>query len=160
MIRLRLSVLPMLAAFAAGSALADAVPCPLPIATAFSQAQPGQPTVLMVLSPRMPFALQEWPRMRQAARASGFDVLALRDPRVPLDEWTDAVQAAGLPGLTGITPIDPASAARLGLLHHAPSSLVIQGGRAHPWPILGVMADAPWIGLLRQRRSQLEFAQC
>lgn len=116
----------------------------------------GQPLVRMLLSPRMPYALLEWRRMRQAAEDAGFEVRAERDPRVPDAEWQAAVQALGLAELAGAPVLDEPTAAALGLLHHAPSSLVERCGRRHPWPVLGVMPDAAWRALLRQRLAALE----
>ncbi len=127
----------------------------------------GNPTggthasVLVVLSPRMPYALQEWPRLKRAARAAGFDVRAVRDPRVPASEWQAAVFTANQPDLSCIPVLDEARAVELGVLHHAPSSVVSWCGRFHPWPIQGVMPDTFWVDLLRQRQAQLmEHAQC
>ena len=112
-------------------------------------------TLLTVLSPRMVYALLEWPRMRDAAIAEGFQVVATRDPRVPDAEWRAAVQAAGLHELAAVPSIDAEAAARCGLLNHFPSSLVIRCGRTHPWPILGVMPERAWRSVLAQRRESL-----
>lgn len=115
-----------------------------------------QPVVRMLLSPRMPYALLEWRRMRRAAEGAGFEVRAERDPRVPPAEWRAAVQALGLAELAEAPALDEPTAAALGLLHHAPSSVVERCGVRHPWPILGVMPDAAWQALLRQRLAALE----
>lgn len=111
--------------------------------------------VRMVLSPRMPYALQEWRRMRRVAEAAGFAVSALRDPRVPDAEWQAAVRALDLAELARAAVLDEPTARALGVLHHAPSSIVERCGVRHPWPILGVMPDAAWRDLLRQRALAL-----
>lgn len=152
MLRLRRPALSLLACWAAWSA---------PGALA-QTTTPGQPTVLMLLSPRMPYALLEWPRMQQLARQHGLAVMPRRDPRVPLAEWQAATRSAGLPELAHTTPMHETTAHALGLLHHAPSSLVGHctpapdpACRWHPWPILGVMPDAHWLELLQHRLSTL-----
>lgn len=123
------------------------------------------PVLRMLLSPRMPWALPEWPRMQRLAQEHGLQVQTWRDPRVPPSEWLAATHAAGLPELAHIPALDEAQAAAQGLLHHAPSSLVgrctwatpsaASTCRWHPWPILGVMPDAAWVALLQHRLNQL-----
>lgn len=117
-------------------------------------------SVMTVLSPRMPYALKEWPRMKAAAESAGFLVIGLRDPRVPDDEWAAAVQAAGQPELIQLPKIDETYAATLGALNHAPASLVTCCGKTHPWPILGVMPTATWLTVLRARVAQLGCSGC
>ncbi|MFT3779879.1 MAG: hypothetical protein QM772_16710 [Ottowia sp.] len=111
--------------------------------------------LLVVLSPRMVYALIEWPRMREAAVSAGFSVTVARDPRVPPSEWSSAVEAAGLPELSAAPRVDADLAGSCGLLNHFPSTLVGRCGRPHPWPILGVMPDAAWRSLLVQRRDAM-----
>lgn len=123
-------------------------------------AQDASATLLMVLSPRMVYALKEWPRMQAVAQAAGFRVLALRDPRVPLDEWQAAVQTLGLHDAATLPPIPLPMAARCGLLNHMPSSLLVRCQRAHPWPVLGVMPDKAWRAVLRQRDEWLKEQAC
>jgi len=120
----------------------------------------GQTTVLMVLSPRMVYALREWPRMRQAAQDAGFRVLAARDPRVPLAEWWAGIRAAGQPELAFMETVDEHMAVKLGALNHTPASLVARCGQWHPWPVLGVMPDVTWVSVLRAREAQLKEAAC
>ena len=115
----------------------------------------GRDALLVVLSPRMPYALQEWPRMRDAAAADGFQVTAGRDPRVPLAEWEAALVASGRADLATAPAVDAEAAARCGLFNHFPSALVGRCGRVHPWPILGVMPGAAWHEILRQRRESM-----
>lgn len=117
-------------------------------------------SVMTVLSPRMPYALREWPRMKAAAESAGFLVIGLRDPRVPDGEWAAAVQVAGQPELIQLPKIDEANAATLGALNHAPASLVTCCGKTHPWPILGVMPTATWLTVLDARVAQLECSGC
>lgn len=119
----------------------------------------GHPTVVsvtIVLSPRMPYALKEWPRMKAVAQSVGYQVVGLRDPRVPEAEWAAAVESVGDSELMNLPKIDEAYAARLGVLNHAPASLLTCKGKTHPWPILGVMPDSAWLAVLRARASQLE----
>lgn len=120
----------------------------------------GGGVVLIVLSPRMPYALQRWPAMQEQAQAVGFNVQPLRDPRIPLAEWQAAVAALGLPELRCVPRLSLPLARTLGLLHHAPSSVVGWCGRWHAWPILGVMPNAAWRRLLQLRRKNLEEAPC
>ncbi|WP_423456104.1 hypothetical protein [Ottowia sp. VDI28] len=115
---------------------------------------------MMVLSPRMPYALKEWPRMKRAAEAVGFKVVGVRDPRVPPSEWAEATEAAGEPDLLHTPAIEQDQAAALGALNHSPASLVIRCGKAHPWPVLGVMPDGPWLAVLRAREAQLKSTTC
>lgn len=152
-------------------ALGWLVPAPVlagaPGCGAIGDSPMGDPTggthasVLVVLSPRMPYALQEWPRMKRAAGAAGFEVRAVRDPRVPTSEWQAAVLTANQPDLSCIAVLDEVRAVEMGVLHHAPSSVVSWCGRFHPWPIQGVMPDTFWVDLLRQRQGQLmEHTRC
>lgn len=120
----------------------------------------SETAVLMLLSPRMPWALQEWPRMLQTAQQAGFDVHPMRDPRVPVPEWLAATHRAGLPELDCVPALDRQQAIDLGTLHHAPTSIVAHCGRLHPWPILGVMPDSAWLDLLQQRLAQLKKQPC
>ncbi|MDO5291090.1 MAG: hypothetical protein Q4F13_15890 [Pseudomonadota bacterium] len=107
--------------------------------------------VMALLSPRMVYALQEWPRMQKAAEQAGFAVRVWRDPRVPDKEWRAAVQSLGLSEWVHAPVLPQSVAAPCGLLTHAPSALVFLEGRAHPWPIYGVMPDAQWLAVLQSR---------
>jgi len=117
-------------------------------------------TVLMVLSPRMPYALQEWHRMKTVAERAGFTVVGRRDPRVADTEWMVAAETTDQPELMHLPALDESYAAANGLLNHSPASLVMRCGRAHPWPVLGVMPDQAWLSVLRHRAEQLESASC
>ncbi len=114
---------------------------------------PAAPTVLVVLSPRMPYALQEWPRMRAVAEQAGFQIRAFRDPGVPASEWEASLEAASLPALRAVPALDQQLAADCRLLNHAPSALVGRCGRWHAWPVLGVMPDGAWLAVLKGRRE-------
>ena len=111
--------------------------------------------VLALLSPRMPYALQEWTRMEAVAEQAGFQITAFRDPRVSLPEWTAGVEAAGLPALKALPALDQQTAADCQLLNHAPSALVGRCGRWHAWPVLGVMPDTAWLTVLTSRREAI-----
>ena len=118
------------------------------------------PVVHIVLSPRMPYALQEWRRMAAAAHGAGFRVLAWRDPRLPDAEWQAAVAAAGLPELRDAPALELSAAQVCGVLNHAPAAIVSRCGQGHAWPILGVMPDRAWVQLLHARRADLEAVPC
>ena len=119
-----------------------------------------QPTVVAVLSPRMPYALQEWPRMRAVAEKLGLRVVPLHDPRVPTEEWRNAVMVKGMGRLSNIPAADEPLAAQCGLLNHTPAALVGRCGVAHPWPILGVMPDAAWASVIQSRLDALPKGDC
>lgn len=141
------------ASAAASAALPETAPAP-PRKTTEALA------VWVLLSPRMPYALHEWPRLARAAQRAGFTVRAWRDPRVPPTEWLAAVQASGHDDLRQAPVMPERYAQALGLLNHAPSSIVVRCGQAHPWPILGVMPDASWQQLLLARAAALEEIAC
>lgn len=139
----------------AGLAWAQA---PCEIDTLRRQPEPAAPVLLVLLSPRMVYALQEWPRMDATAQLAGFRVVACRDPRVPLDEWQAAARQVDWPEGQGLPALGEDEARRHGLLNHAPSALVMARGCVHPWPVLGVMPDAAWRAVLMARRADLEQA--
>ena len=114
----------------------------------------------VVLSPRMPYALAEWPRMRRLAENAGFAMRPFRDPRVTDEEWARAIHAVGLTELSDADAMPADYSSKYGLLNHAPATLVWRCGQAHPWPILGVMPDTPWIEVLRARASWLKEQAC
>lgn len=93
--------------------------------------------------------------MKAVAESAGFQVLGLRDPRVPDGEWDAAVEAVRAPELMHVAKVDAALAAGLGILNHAPASLLACHGKIHPWPVLGVMPDSAWLAVLRARANQL-----
>ena len=146
----------------------DAVAIPMPpvacdVATLVLTFGPvhTESAVVAVLSPRMPHALIEWPRMASVARAEGFDVMTFRDPRVPINEWRSAVTSVNAPGEYIDAPaLSPENAERCQLLNHSPAIVVARCGRAHPWPIFGVMPDASWRHVLKSRRAELERLPC
>ena len=111
--------------------------------------------MLTVLSPRMVYALREWPRMKAAAQERGFEVIVRRDPQVPYDEWRAALLEADLPELGAVPAIEPELAASCGLLNHFPSTLVARCDHVHPWPVLGVMPSDMWQVVLAQRLESL-----
>jgi len=158
MVRACLHLLPMAAAATVAQAggVDSAQACR--VVWAVVGAPTGRDALLVVLSPRMPYALQEWPRMRDAATAEGFQVIASRDPRVPLPEWDAAVVASGRADLTTAPAVDADAAARCGLFNHFPSALVGRCGQVHSWPVLGVMPDAAWLEVLRRRRESMPCA--
>lgn len=98
--------------------------------------------------------------MRAAAVLAGFDVDMRLDPRVPVSEWVSAARALGDAELEHLPIIGVAEAATLSLLNHAPAASVALDGRAHPWPILGVMPNGAWVSLLEARLQALRHAPC
>ena len=149
------------AALAFGWTAALAVARAEPLSSADCRAT-ASPTVLMVLSPRMVYALREWPRMQRTAERAGFAVCSLRDPRVGESEWRAAANAAGRSEALDLPLLDTAmlrASAIPGLLNHSPASLVQFDGRLHPWPILGVMPDAAWIAVLQDRLDRLRASR-
>lgn len=125
-------------------------------APAASASGAARPTLLVVLSPRMVYALREWPRLRDGALAMDFDVQGLRDPEVPAAEWRAAAAVAGLPELATWPPVSLSDWPGARVRNHWPMAWVRWQGRTHPWPILGVMPDAAWSQLLRQRLEDLQ----
>ena len=146
----------------------DAVAIPMPpvacdVATLVLTFGPAhtESAVVAVLSPRMPHALIEWPRMASVARAEGFAVVTFRDPRVPIDEWRSAVTSVNAWGeYIDAPPLRMETAERCLLLNHSPAIVVARCGRVHPWPIFGVMPDASWRHVLKSRRTELERLPC
>lgn len=121
----------------------------------------GQAVVQVVLSPRMPYALREWPRMAVVAQRAGFRVVAFRDPRVPDAEWHDAAQAAGVsPELRNAPRLDEEAGRACQVFNHTPAVIVARCGHAHAWPIWGVMPDPAWLSVLDARRRDLEALSC
>ncbi len=120
----------------------------------------GTPSVHVLLSPRMPYALKEWRRMADVARQAGFRVAAYRDPRVPLPEWRAAVSAEGLDALLTLAPLDLNSAQSCDMLNHAPTAVVARCGHVHPWPVRGVMPESAWRHVLAARLADLETLPC
>jgi len=145
----------------AGVGPARAAPPPIEAcpwsASAFAAADaPRAPVVLMTLSPHMVYSFLEWRRMRAVALAEGFCVVPARDPRVPLDEWRQAVNQAGLPELLAAPSLADLGVPQALFLNHAPTSQVWRCGHAHPWPIFGVMTDKGWRRSLRARLTDLK----
>ena len=128
------------------------------VPVALPEFESPKPTALIVLSPRMPYALREWGRLKDLAEREGFRVVTRRDPRVPESEWRQAQLAVGIEALAHVQPIDGDVAAGCGLLNHAPAALVGRCGAVHPWPILGVMPDNSWRELLQSRLASLSGA--
>ena len=118
------------------------------------------PVLVTVLSPKMVYSMTEWPRMRAMAETEGFDVVAWRSHALSEREWEGATTRARwrASDIDGVSAGPVACAAWLGSPNHFPYSLVIERGRAHPWPIWGVLPDAAWVESLRFRRRALASA--
>jgi hypothetical protein len=144
---------------AAGAADAIQPPlqaCPWSAAAFKAASAPRTPVVLMALSPHMVYSFLEWRRMRAVAVAEGFCVVAARDPRVPVKEWRQAVNQAGLPELRDAPSLADLGVPQAFFFNHAPISQVWLCGQGHPWPIFGVMTDTGWRRSLRARLADLE----
>ncbi|GAB4209985.1 MAG: hypothetical protein Fur0019_17480 [Tibeticola sp.] len=123
---------------------------------AAGESQVARAQLFVVLSPRMVYALREWPRLSDQAQAAGFDVHGVRDPRVPEAEWRAAVASARLPELAAWPAASLAGWSGAQVRNHWPIAWVRWQARRHPWPILGVMPDAAWLQLLRERLEDLQ----
>lgn len=118
----------------------------------------GHPVVVAVLSPRMVYSMTEWPRMRSEAVAQGFDVVAWRTPAVPEREWQEAANRAGWsdPEIVSVPPMPANCVQWFGQPNHFPFSTVVDRGRAHAWPVWGVLPDGAWAESLHVRLKGLE----
>ncbi|WP_171984886.1 hypothetical protein [Hydrogenophaga sp. A37] len=116
------------------------------------------PVVVMLISPRMVYSMSEWPRMRLAALAAGFEVVTWKAPGVSAQEWAQAAQATqwrrSQSALIGDVP--PACTVWLRRLNHFPFSSVVLGDQVHEWPIWGVLSDEAWIDSLALRLESLK----
>jgi len=130
--------------------------CPWGGSAFVAASAPRAPVVLMTLSPHMVYSFLEWRRMRAVAADEGFCVVPARDPRVPPDEWRQAASRAGLPELLSAPSLADLGVPQVLFLNHAPTSQVWCRGRAHTWPIFGVMTDIGWRRSLRARLTDLE----
>ena len=105
-----------------------------------------RPILVAVLSPRMVYSVLEWPRLRAVAEQEGFDIVAWWAPGIPYQESEAAAIKAGWDikerTSVGITPAECRS--WVGWPNHFPFSRVMVWGRAHEWPIWGVMPDGDW----------------
>lgn len=99
--------------------------------------------------------------MARSARAAGFEVRAVADPRVPAQEWLAAARADGqVPVLlSAADAVMMRAFAVSGALNHAPAALVWCNGVMNPEPVLGVMTDRAWVAVLNHRVRQLTPCQ-
>ncbi|MDQ7745656.1 hypothetical protein [Hydrogenophaga pseudoflava] len=117
----------------------------------------SRPTVVVVLSPHMVYSVTEWPRMKSAAEADGFEVVAWWLPDLTDDERTGAAERAGWPVAerSRVHRVPPECAAWVGRPNHYPYTRVLDQGRLHGWPIWGVMSNQAWLDSLRSRLHAL-----
>lgn len=123
--------------------------------------RPATPVVVMLISPRMVYSMSEWPRMRSAALAAGFEVVTWKAPGIAPHEWVQAVRAARW------TPLQSASIGEAPStcsewfqgLNHFPFSSVVLDDQIHGWPIWGVLPDAAWVASLALRLEALKDAR-
>lgn len=118
------------------------------------------PSLHVLLSPRMPYALLEWRRMQQLAVEAGLSVQAYRDPRVPAHEWAAAASGGDVAELVGIPPLAVEVAQACDMLNHSPTAILTRCGLVHPWPLRGVMPDGPWRHVLAVRLFDLQAMPC
>ena len=138
--------------------LAQADVLPPPRACAEAAGLGEQPVLLTVLSPRMVSSISEWPRMKSVARTLGLAVVAWRSPWVSEAEWRASVERAGWPAdeAGAIDAVPLPCRAWVGHPNHFPYSVIVEGGRTHPWPIWGVLPDPAWVASLGCRRQALQ----
>lgn len=117
-----------------------------------------RPVVVAVLSPRMVYSMTEWPRMRAAAEAEGFDAVAWWAPDLADDEGAVAAEQAGWSAheIAHLVRVPDACTGSLGHANHYPYSRVLYRGRLHAWPILGVMPNQAWVDSLHWRLRSLQ----
>lgn len=117
-----------------------------------------RPVVVAVLSPRMVYSMTEWPRMRAAAEAEGFDTVAWWAPDLTNDEGVLAAQRAGwsVREMADVVRVPDVCAGSLGHPNHFPYSRVLDRGGMHAWPIWGVMPNQAWVDSLRWRLWSLQ----
>jgi len=117
-----------------------------------------RPIVVAVLSPRMVYSMTEWPRMRAAAEAEGFDAVAWWAPGLTDGEGAVAAERAGWSADEIARPVrmPDACAGLLGHANHYPYSRVLDRGRLHAWPVWGVMPNQAWVDSLRWRLRSLQ----
>lgn len=106
----------------------------------------------------MVYSVTEWPRMRAAAEADGFGVVAWWSSDLTEDENAAAARRAGWPvaETSRVHRVPAECAAWLGLPNHYPYTRVLDRGRLHGWPIWGVMPSQAWLDSLRWRLHALE----
>jgi hypothetical protein len=110
----------------------------------------------------MVYSLTEWPRMRRAAVSEGFDVIAWWSPLLSEGEGAAAALNAGWHAseIVSVVPAPEACADLVARPNHFPYGVVVDQGRAHAWPILGVMPDDAWIeSLLWRQRALRQVAE-
>jgi hypothetical protein len=137
----------------AGEAIGLSPECLLVVASSGSQ----RPVLMTVLSPRMVYSVTEWPRMRAAAEAEGFDAVAWWAADVVDEEGAAAAEMAGWPvhEIVRVARVPAECAGSVGRPNHFPFSRVLDRGELHAWPIWGVMPNQAWIDSLRWRLQSL-----
>lgn len=108
----------------------------------------------------MVYSVTEWPRMRAAAEAEGFDVVAWWASGLADGESAAAADVAGWSDheMADVVKVPAACAGFWGHANHHPYSRVLDQGRLHAWPIWGVMPDRAWVESLRWRLRALRQA--
>lgn len=116
-----------------------------------------RPILVTVLSPRMVYSVTEWPRMRTAAEAEGFDAVAWWASDLADDEGAAAAELAGwsVHEMARVAQVPAECGESVGRPNHYPYSRVLDRGRLHAWPIWGVMPNQAWVDSLRWRLHAL-----
>lgn len=119
-----------------------------------------RPWVVALLSPRMVYSLQAWPRMKSEAEALGFRVAAWRDPRIPEIEWRAALDTEALSRSNSVEveALQEGCLAQWMPIDHVPLTRVLWRGHVHRWPVWGVMTSQAWEETLRNRLASLKGA--
>ncbi len=114
----------------------------------------ASPLLDVWLSPRMPMAMREWPRMHAVAREMGFEVRIHRDPQVGEAEWAGATAASAWP-MTVLGAVMTSSLSKP-VVQHFPTAIITSAGSTtpHPWPLQGVMPNDAWRRQLQLRLTQ------
>lgn len=117
--------------------------------------EPGEWVVVAVISPRMVYAMTEWPRMRRAALKEGYRVLAWRSSEAGDAEWRDASRRAGWDAAdtAAVSRVPSGCVDWIGHPNHFPFVRVVDAHGKASWPIWGVLPDADWQESLRYRRG-------
>lgn len=105
----------------------------------------------------MVYSVIEWPRMRSAAEAEGFEALVWWASDLTGDEVAAAAEMAGWSDheMARVAPVPAECAGVVGRANHYPYSRVLDRGTLHAWPIWGVMPNPAWLDSLRWRLHSL-----
>jgi hypothetical protein len=109
--------------------------------------------LIAVVSPAMPYAMSEWPRLHQLAQALGFAIDLRYDSRTTTVQWQSAAASARWPAEL-IAATKPCTSSQA--FNHFPHVWVQSAGQTHESPVLGVMPNEAWQTALSLKASQLK----